>query len=82
MWILKEKTYSSIVPRKKVGMETPIRLKTVKARSSALYCRRALIMPMGMPISSSKMIPKRAIITVAGNRCRIDCVTGSWFTYE
>ena len=54
----------------------------MKARSSALYCRRALIMPMGMPIRSSKMIPKRAIITVAGNRCRIDCVTGSWFTYE
>ncbi len=74
----KAKKYSSSMPRKNVGMDTPMRLNTVKARSRTLYWRRALIMPIGMPISSSKMMPKTAIMTVAGKRCRMDCVTGSW----
>ena len=73
----KAKKYIRSMPRKNVGMETPTRLKTVKARSRTLYWRRALIMPIGMPISSSKRMPKTAIITVAGKRCRMDWVTGS-----
>ncbi len=68
----------NIMPSQNEGIEMPSRLKMVKPRSRALYCFRALIMPIGMPISSSKKIPHTAIITVAGNRCRIDCVTGSW----
>ena len=47
-------------------------------RSRMLYWRRALIMPIGMPMSSSKKMPNAAIITVAGKRCRMAVVTGSW----
>ncbi len=35
-------------------------------------------MPTGMPMSSSKKMPKAAIMSVAGKRCRIAVVTGSW----
>ena len=36
------------------------------------------VMPIGMPMISSKKMPKMAIITVAGNRCRMADATGSW----
>ena len=54
------------------------RLNTVNARSRMPYWRRALIMPIGMPMSSSKKMPNMATMTVAGKRCRMAVVTGSW----
>ena len=39
-------------------------------------------MPTGMPISSSKKMPNRAIIAVAGKRSMIDCATGRSVSYE
>ena len=60
----------------------PRRLSTVKMRSWTLYCFRAETIPIGMPMISSKKMPKRAIITVAGNRCRMADMTGSWVWKE
>ena len=64
------------MPRKNIGMLRNSRLRIVNERSRMPYCLSALIMPTGMPISSSKKIPNMAIITVAGNRCRMAVETG------
>ncbi len=66
------------MPRKNIGMLRNSRLSTVNVRSRIPYCLSALVMPIGMPMSSSKKMPKNAIITVAGNRCRMAVATGSW----
>ena len=58
----------------------PSRLNTVKARSRMLYCLRALIMPIGMPMTSSKKMPHSATSRVAGKRCMIEAPTGCWVT--
>ena len=66
------------MPRKNAGMLRNSRLSTVNVRSRKPYCRSALVMPIGMPMSSSKKMPNMATITVAGKRCRIAVATGSW----
>ena len=66
------------MPRKNIGMLRNSRLKMVNALSRMPYCRRALTIPMGMPMSSSKKMPNMAIITVAGKRCRMAVRTGRY----
>ena len=67
-----------IMPRKNAGMLRNRRLSTVNVRSRNPYWRSALVMPIGMPMSSSKKMPNVATARVAGNRCRIEVATGSW----
>ena len=70
------------MPSQNAGAAMPSKLNTVNVRSRMLYCLRALIMPTGMPISSSKKMPYMAIMTVAGKRSMIDWATGRWVSYE
>ncbi len=66
------------MPRKNAGMLKKSRLRTVKVRSRMPYWRSALVMPIGMPISSSKKMPNMATSTVAGKRWRMAVATGNW----
>ena len=50
----------------------------MNVRSRMPYCFKALVMPIGMPMSSSKKMPNMATMSVAGKRCRIAVATGSW----
>ena len=69
-------------PSQNVGSEMPMMLSTVKRRSCQLYCLSAEIIPTGMPMSSSKKMPKSATMSVAGKRCRMADMTGSWVWNE
>ncbi len=62
------KTYLRISPRKKIGIEIPIRDATRLARSNHDPYRFADQKPSGIPIASAKAIAASASSTVAGKR--------------
>ena len=65
---LTEKARISSNPVQNVGIETPSRMKTVTTLSSSEYCRMALMMPSGSPISVLKRTAENARRIVVGMR--------------